>query len=45
MTTRMSLTIPDDLKSKLQAIANAERRSLSAQIVVLLERAAEAAGK
>jgi len=40
--TKITLRIPTALHKRLVALANAERRSLNAQIVVMLERAPDA---
>jgi len=40
--TKITLRIPTPLHKRLVALANAERRSLNAQIVVMLERAPDA---
>lgn len=42
---RTSASIPKDLYEKIEKRANAERRSLSSEIVVLLELALEKTGK
>lgn len=42
---RTSASIPKELYEKLEKRANAERRSISSEIVVLLELALEKAGK
>lgn len=42
---RTSTSIPKELYKKLEERANAERRSISSEIVVLLELALEKIGK
>lgn len=42
---RTSASIPKELYEKLEKRANVERRSISSEIVVLLELALEKAGK
>ena len=42
---RTSASIPKDIYEKIEKRAQAERRSISSEIVVLLELALETAGK
>jgi hypothetical protein len=40
---QLNVRLPDELHAALKTIADAERRSLNAEIVILLERAVEQA--
>ncbi len=40
---RMSVLIPSDLKQDFEALCKVERRSMSAQVVLLIERAVKEA--
>ena len=40
---RLSVLIPSDLKQEFETLCKVERRSMSAQVVLLIERAVEEA--